>query len=194
MGCRFVLNPPVFTVVPGPVPRSPDFTYIKISKCYRAQVHFARHKRGQQIGRRVVQTQNNDFTGKTSKLRRWQTSFSKNRLPSVRFLLSTRVGGGALCGTDQWLSRTTNGRWLTVAHGSRKSLAWGRSLLWHQPMAEWLLIAGACLTATAAGAEMCDSKKWSGLKYPTTPAMSSSSSRWTEAFRRQSPQWPCRSG
>ena len=119
LGCRFVLNPPVFTVVPGPVPQSPDFTYIKISKCYRAHVHFARHRRGQQIGRRVVQTQNNDFTGKTSKLRIWQTSFSKNRLPSVRFLLSTRVGGGALCGTDQWLSRTTNGRWWTVAHGRR---------------------------------------------------------------------------
>ena len=36
--------------------------------------------------------------------------------PKWRLLLNTRAGGGALCGPDQWLSRTTNGRQLTAAH------------------------------------------------------------------------------
>lgn len=103
---------------------------------------------------------------------------SQNRLPQskLRFLLlNTRVRG-ALCGTDQWLSRTTNAAGWQLAHGSRKSLAWGGAFLWHQPMAEWLLIAGACLPATAPGAEMCDSRKWPGLKHPAAPAVPSSSS------------------
>ena len=160
---------------------------------YRAQVHFARHRRGQQIGRRVVQTQNNDFTGKTSKLRRWQTSFSKNGLPSVQTQVPFKHKSWGRGPLWHWPMAEQDTQRSLVDSCAGKSRAWGRSLLWHQPMAERLLIAGACLTATAPGAEMCNSRKWPGLKYPTAPAASSSSSRWTEAFRRQSPQWPCRS-
>ena len=187
-GRRFVRNPPVFTAVPGPVPQSPDFTYIKISKCYRAQVHFACHRRGQQNGSRVAQAQSNDFTGKTSKLRRSQTRFSKNGLPAVQseapFKHKSGGEGPSVALTNGWAGQPTVASWQLLT----KSQAWGRSPPWRQPTAERLLVAGACLTASEPGAERCDCRKWPGLKkYPTPPAMSSSTSRWMEAFRKQNP-------
>ena len=70
--------------------------------------------------RQVVGARNNDVNQKASGLRRWQTSVSKNHLPSVQFwrksIYRGRGGGGAHCSADQWLSGSTSGCWLTVAH------------------------------------------------------------------------------
>ena len=81
-------------------------------RMWLSQASSACHTTGQYIGRWVVGTWNNDFNRKASRPRRWQTSISKNHLPSVPVRAHfIHKMGGAHCGANQSLSRTTVTGW-----------------------------------------------------------------------------------